>query len=333
MHLKKYGLGNVTLGIIGVILNIVQLYKLWSTKRRNPQQILIINMSTADLFIAFISFIYGAYGVYVDKGDDEKTSIFTICVGLICLCFFASLSTCWLITWNRVRAIIKPMQHRTYYNSRKLIRHILATWLFAIAAMTAVFVLNKYHGVFEGVRFLLPLSLAITLILLVTAYTIIIKAILKSKHEMAGMSENVTVSQNEVMNDRTRKMYIHSLFIILNFMVCSSPYMLYNVLHSPSEHEEWPGWMAAGTMGLICITILNPMCYLFLNLLLSSRKMVSGRGSTKQCGKEETGVRDEERKVNNNSPEREVSACKEDGRNSPDKESENENGGHIKCSI
>ena len=270
MHLKNYGIGHIILSIVSLVLNAILLCNLKKQKNKKPPQILLINLGIADSCIALASL--GSAITQKASSIDSLGSGIRIVLMTIAMFFLVSLSTCWLITIDRLYAISKPLQHASYYDKKKLTMHIAASWIYPIIAMTSVAIADfSFDSVHTLARYILAPNLFVTLVLLAVAYTKIIKAILKSNSNLKRMS-NSQPSQNSASDRRKTQIYIHSLFIILNFAICSSPYVCYSLFYSPKDHDKQAKFMAGATMALICITILDPMSYLFLNIVLSWRQ-------------------------------------------------------------
>ena len=274
MHLEKYSEGYLTLSVSGFLLNTIMLVKLSKQKNKKPSQLFLINLSIADEFICIFVFISGlSPHLYSTLMDPRINSLlFKIYTTGILFSFSASLSSCWTITLDRLFAILRPLRHATYYTKTKLKLHIMITWAYAAIIMTIQMIRGVIMSSMFGLRYFMATSLFVTIILLITAYTLIIKSILKNNMKMAGIAH---VHQSAKQNSRVRrnkKIYIHSLVIILNFTLCSSPYVIFSMLHSPVEHNEQPLFMAIATMGLTSIPLIDSLSYFFLNLLIRKRR-------------------------------------------------------------
>ena len=273
MHLEKYGLGNLVLASLGFLLNNIMLVTLLKQKSKKAPQVFLINLCIADILIGVFAFISGI-SVHISESamnTDERNELFqAFSIGIL-FSFNASLPTCWTITFDRLFAIQRPLRHASYYTAKKLKLHILMIWLYATITTTITITGGILMSTMIVIRYVLAPSLFVTLVLLAIAYTLIIKAILKNNRKMAGI---VHVQKSAANNSRARmnkRIYIHSLIIILNFTLCSSPYVIFSIFHSPLDHNEQPLFMAIGTMGLTAIPVIDSVSYFFLNLLIRTR--------------------------------------------------------------
>ena len=274
MHLEKYSEGNLTLSVSGFLLNTIMLVKLSKQKNKKPAQVFLINLCVADEFICLFAFISGLsphlYGTLMDP--QHNSTLFKVFTNGIMFSFSASLPSCWTITFDRLFAIIRPLRHATYYTKTKLKLHIMIIWVYAVIITTISIIGSIIMSSMIVMRYILAPSLFVTIILLITAYTLIIKSILKNNMKMAGIAHIHQSAKRNSRVQRNKRIYIHSLVIILNFTLCSSPYVIFSILHSPMEHNEQPLFMAIVTMGLTAIPLIDSLSYFFLNLLIRRKR-------------------------------------------------------------
>ena len=274
MHLKKYGNGNLVLSTVGFLLNTIILVKLVKKTNKKPAQIFLINLCIADIFISTFAFLSGI-SPFIHASlmaPDTASYFFLVFTTGILFSFSASLPTCWTITFDRLFAILRPLRHATYYTPRRTKQHIAITWVYATVTTTIAITGGSILNSLMVVRYVLAPSLLITIILLAISYTLIIKAILRNNKKMAGLKCGGKSAANDSRARTNKKIYIHSLIIILNFTICSSPYVVFSILHSPVEHNSQPLFMAVGTMGLTAIPVFDSLSYFFLNLIIRKRQ-------------------------------------------------------------
>ena len=276
MHLVKYGIGNLVLGSIGFVLNIALIIILTREKNKKPSKILLINLGIADLLISILSIttwlsLYGSKNL----SHPSVALYYKIFILGIVFSFCASLWSCWLLTIDRLHAILRPLQHAVYYTKVKIGLHVASTWCYATINTSVIFVGMITNNTHEIIRYLIPPSLLVTIVLLIAAYTIIIRAIVRGNKKLANVTHRQGSKQGKSRAQMNKRIYFHSLVIILNFTICSCPYILYNILFSPLNHDTHPGFMASGTMGLTAITIIDPMSYFFLGLIMSAKRSKS----------------------------------------------------------
>ena len=273
MHLEKYGVGNLVLASLGFLLNNIMLATLLKQKSRKAPQVFLINLCIADILVTVFAFISGI-SVHISESlmdTNNSTTLFLAFTIGILFSFSASLPTCWTITFDRLFAILRPLRHASYYTAKKIKLHILVIWLYAIITTAIAVTGGTVMSTMIVIRYVLAPSLLVTLVLLAIAYTLIIKAILKNNRKMVGIThvhKSATHNSRAKMNKR---IYIHSLIIILNFTLCSSPYVIFSIFHSPLDHNEQPLFMAIGTMGLTAIPVIDSVSYFFLNLVIKTR--------------------------------------------------------------
>ena len=274
MHLIRYGEGYLTLSVSGFLLNTIMLVKLSKQKNKKPSQLFLINLSIADELISFFALMYSLsphlYGTLMD--EENNSTLFKIFTTGIMFSNIASLSSCWTITFDRLFAIIRPLRHATYYTKTKLKLHIMIIWVYAVIITTFAIIKGIIMSSMFALRSFLAVSLFVTIILLITAYTLIIKSILKNNMKMAGIAHVHQSAKHNSRVRRNKKIYIHSLVIILNFTLCSFPFVIFNMFYSPMEHNEQPLFMAIATMGLTAIPLIDSLSYFFLNLLIRKRR-------------------------------------------------------------
>ena len=273
MHIVKYGIGNLVLGSIGFVLNIALIIILTREKNKKPSKILLINLGIADLLISILSMTSPLSLYKTKKWSHSSAALYhkIFILGIVfSLC--ASLWSCWLLTIDRLHAILRPLQHAVYYTKVKIGFHVASTWCYATIISSVVFVGMITHNTHEIIRYLLPPSLFVTIVLLIAAYTIIIQAIVRGNKKMANITHRQGSKQGKSRAQMNKRIYLHSLVIILNFTICSCPYIIYNILFSPLNHDTHAGFMAGGTMGLTAMTLIDPMSYFFLGLIMSAKR-------------------------------------------------------------
>lgn len=274
MHLKKYGIGNLTLSITGLLLNSVTIVNLVRQRRKKPAQLFLVNLCIADILISIFVLISGItpyiQQTFLSSGSDNTFFIIFATGIIFSLC--ASLSTCWTITFDRLYAISRPLRHAAYYTPKRIKLHISATWLNATIITMFNIVGGSVSIVMIIIRYILSPSLLVTIILLVTMYTKIIRSILKNNRKMAGIAHSNSKAGTNNRTKMNKKLYIHSLVIILNFTICTSPYVTFNILHSPVEHNTQALFMAIGTIGLSAIPVIDSLSYFFLGLAMKGRR-------------------------------------------------------------
>lgn len=274
MHLERYGDGSLTLSASGFLLNTIMLVKLSRQKNKKAAQVFLINLCVADEFICVFACISGLspylYGTLMDP--KYNSTLFKVFTTGILFSFSASLSSCWTITFDRLFAILRPLRHATYYTATKFKLHILIIWAYAAIATLIAITGGIIMSTMVVIRYILAPSLLVTIILLITAYTLIIKSILKNNRKMAGITHTHKSAKDNSRVRRTKRIYIHSLVIILNFTLCSSLYVIFSTLYSPLDHNVQPLFMGIATMGLTAIPLIDSLSYFFLNLLIRSRR-------------------------------------------------------------
>ena len=270
MHLRTCSEGYLTLSVSGFLLNTIMLVKLSKQKNKKPSQLFLINLSIADelicLFVFLSSLSPHLYGTLMDRKINSL--LFKIYATGVLFSFSAILPSCWTITFDRLFAIIRPLRHATYYTKTKLKLHIMIIWVYAVIITTIAIIKGVVMSSMFTLRYILAPSLFVTIILLITAYTLIIKSILKNNMKMAGIAHIHQSAKHNSRVQRNKRIYIHSLVIILNFTLCSFPFVIFSMLHSPMEHNEQPLFVAIATMGLTAIPLIDSLSYFFLNLLI-----------------------------------------------------------------
>lgn len=273
MHLIKYGIGNLILGSIGFILNIALIIILAKEKPKKPSKILLINLGIADLLISIFAMTSGLTPYTTKNLSQSRAKLYNnIFMFGIVFSFCASLWSCWLLTIDRLHAILRPIRHAVYYTKVRIAIHVASIWCYATVMTSVLFVGMIAYDIHQIIRYLLPPSLLVTIVLLIAAYTVIIRAIVRSNKKMANITHRQGSKQGNTRAQMNKRIYFHSLVIILNFTICSSPYIMYNILFSPLNHDTHAGFMAGSTMGLTAITIIDPMSYFFLGLIMSAKR-------------------------------------------------------------
>ena len=274
MHLEKYGNGTITLSVVGFLLNTVMLVILSTKKRKKAAQVFLINLCVADILISVFAFISGISPYVADRLMDieHHSNLFKVFTTGILFSFSASLPTCWTITFDRLFAIIRPLRHAVYYTPKKIRLHIVAIWAYATLTTVLAITGGVVMSSMMVIRYVLTPSLLITIILLIVAYTLIIKAIVKNNRKMAGITHSHKSSARNSRAQKNKRIYIHSLVLILNFTICSSPYVVFSLLHSPLDHDKQPLFMSIATKGLTAIPVIDSLSYFFLNLVIRKRK-------------------------------------------------------------
>ena len=243
---------SMSFGVIGFILNIVQITLICRQKKKKSAFLLtILSLSFADGFCALAVLIYEIYWFLAVHGIILQSILFSwIFLGIVIFSQTVSFGHLTFIALERFVAVFYPMRLADVFSRKSCILGLAAIW-FLSAIPSVVFQLTHKLHAFK----LIIQMCALSLIIFYTAICIKVNRRPKFVTPRNGVSSQ---------RSKNRKLVIHSLSVTLGFIICAFPYCL-------SDLEDRLN-LRIPLLLLNCNSSIDPLLYFLLQYCTRRRK-------------------------------------------------------------
>ena len=215
--LKNTLIAEAVIGLIGIVLNVIQLFLIIHGKKITLAfDLTILSLNIADVLVAIASTLKSIYIYFTltDVSTLERTVSTAIEIG-IDFCIFSSFFHALFIAMQRFFAVFFPIKFRISFTKRRCIAGLVAIWIFSIL-MTAVPYLVKSIGLFH------PVIVIVIDALLTTFYVIICCRVYYQRRAVSSTK----VSTRQDQNNWTLQ---YSAIVTIAFVICTFPYAVVEI--------------------------------------------------------------------------------------------------------
>ena len=208
----------LSLIILALIFNSVGVYLLLHVKkRRTHQNVILINLSVAEIFISVISLIFHALVV---DGFENHLSFWSICFIIGNGVFLAYYLIMMVITLDRLAMSILTMRYRIILTHSKILLILACCWISGFGYSLLVYFLNIQNSGLKIMEFTTNWGF---LVIAISTYAFILcKLIRRRRHLHQDQNESPQVenfSRKSKQQSDLNKFYFTSGLIILSFVI------------------------------------------------------------------------------------------------------------------
>eukprot|EP00794_Sanderia_malayensis_P010822 gene10822-11974_t len=220
-------------------------------KKIKPCEQWLFSLSVADLLVGMSLMSWKTLKVndVIVSGNEEMND------SMASLAFYLSIlaSVCHVggMTFDRLYAVIKPLEHRVKVTKKFNIKILLAVWFACFAVLLPVALLSEQSNLKYAVAYTIPV---VSCLMLMTYGFIVYRSTLyRRKHLTAAqMQSGAAQWKNE------RRLVIMCLAITLSFCSLNMPYSCRVMMGQDTSYTK---------LLLLCNSITNPMIYFFWKIV------------------------------------------------------------------
>ena len=240
---------------LGIALNSTELIVFY-WKKLTCFDTLLISLALCDLFLCVSSLLRFTLVDYflIDLGRFSSITYGTIVFSHIC-----ALANTWMITVNRMIAVIFPLKSLVWMTKSKIIKVLITIWALSTLLMVGYTILQYYLPLLSLISKVIAPLYALTFVMLVISYSIMFTLLKRTNHRMRrsiqGDDEARNLAFSAKKNLQEKKMLVLSFRIVISFVICSMPYLVF-----ASIFNQDPLSFCKGNNGLffvISITLLT----------------------------------------------------------------------------
>ena len=240
---------------LGIALNSTELI-MFGWKKVTCFDTLLISLALCDLFICVSSFLRMTLVDYFLIHPGRYSSI---TYGAIVFSHVCALANTWMITVNRMIAVIFPLKSLVWMTKSRIIKFLITIWALSTLVMVGYIILQYYLSSIRLICIIVALLYALTFIILVLSYSIMFtllkKSNLRMKRSSHGENEAPNVAFSVKSNLQEKKILVLSFRIVISFAICSVPHSVFSFMFNPDPLSFCTG--KDGLFFVISVTLLT----------------------------------------------------------------------------
>ncbi len=249
-----------------ISFNALGIYLIFSTKSMSNSKFLLINLASSEILLCGSQMAY--YSASLIPGSKERELPIAYKIALMCA-FYYYLSM-FLMTIDRLVAILFPLKYRVTVTKTRLFRMVLAIWFLALVLEVSLFLSKSWSGL-VGSYFWVSLDVTYFILFCVT-YGLILFRIKSRRRFENNLPETATERRHRFAINRERKFFKIVALIIVSFIILI---MIPNIVHRYIDSAPNELLKAFISLVWVCSFIADPIIYIFLQddlrLLLRSK--------------------------------------------------------------
>ena len=240
---------------LGIALNSTELI-MFCWKKVTCFDTLLISLAFCDLFLCVSSLLRFTLVDYflIDPGRFSSITYGAIVFSHIC-----ALANTWMITVNRMIAVIFPLRSRVWMTKSRIIRVLITIWVLSTLVMVGYTILQYYLSSKSLIPIVIAPFYALTFIMLVLSYSIMFTLLKRTNDRMQGSIHRDDEAPDPAFsvkrNLQEKKMLMLSFRIVISFVICSMPYLVFASIFSQDPLSFCKG--NNGLFFVISITLLT----------------------------------------------------------------------------
>ena len=259
----------MALTAVGISLNAAELIVLYQ-KTITAFDTLIISLAFCDQFSCVSLFICIALVEYfaIDLGK----IFFSISYGILTFFHACALGNTWIITFNRMIAVVCPLKSLAWMTKSRTIRILIIMWTVCVLIMAGFKTLQYYlSSVHLMSRVIAPLY-ALTFCMLLISYSVIFRQLKTTNYNIQRSIDRASQNSNPALSVKRslqeKRLALLSFRIVTSFMICSMPYLVIFSVFKPSPisfcKSDKKVFFATSIALLLLNTVVDPLFYFYM---------------------------------------------------------------------
>ena len=266
MDIELSYVGPMALCALGIALNSTKLIMFYWRKVTSFDT-LMISLAFCDLFICVSTLVRFASEICFQTGQDTLFSSLTY--GTIVFSHFCALANTWIITVNRMVAVIFPLKNLVWMTKSRIIKTVIIFWTLSFLFMVGYIILQYYLSSAPLVSMVIAPIYALTFIVLLICYTMMFTRLKQTNHNTQRSFNGDHKSHNQALsakrNLQEKKMLVLSFRIVTSFVICSMPYLVFASVFSGDPLSGYKGnnglFFVTSVTLLTLNSVLDPLFY------------------------------------------------------------------------
>lgn len=221
---------SIVMSPIIVFGNILVLLAVWKDPlkklRTSPSNLILVSMAVADLLVGLVVCPLTAYWGWVifdkEKSPFDLSVIFAINVFSVNVSF----GHMFLLTVDRVFAVVTPLQYRVYITNRRVLIACCVCWIYFLAFGCSFLMLRDYFAIMGAVYNVQLLSILFSMLIM---YVVIMCRFHRYSKTRVKEQQQSTTSRLTIIQ-RERKLFKAITLVICAFLICYLPWFIVQML-------------------------------------------------------------------------------------------------------
>ena len=247
----------ICVGFVTILLNLIEIVVLIKRgSRKSSFEIILLSLGFADFIHGVGSLLDGTAGLFEVLSPKSAVGavgiLYSAAWTTIAFSVWASFLQIFLITLERFTVVYFPIHHRVLDSKKYKSKIAISILWTASIGMGLLFYFKKHIFIFCSLVGTMTLT-----VILIIIYGLIIRKVMIGNRQENHLNELYQQSPN---NERQHLVVINSGIIIACFILCSSPWMVYEIFRLAKQ--QGMGTSRVVTYNILAINrLLDPLIY------------------------------------------------------------------------